>query len=296
MAACLTAGCEFVLNGITYDPGELPDIAMSDGPDVNPDLLGLDIKMVDMTKPIGNPDSGMDMTNPNPMPDGGTDAAIDMTPQPTDGPPPDLLADMTKIPNPDGGNTDGGPPPDMVPEPDLKMPLNCGNLKQDGDETDVDCGGSCSPCVKQGMGCKLDADCDNTNEGLLCIMGACGWQVVVTDVSAYKGNLQWPAAACGRWLDSTGGNYPGGDFPIIPNSMPQGPAKAMGIIGMTATVKDGMGNFVSCGGFTTPFKEIQGSRRVNNVPCKAPGGTVNNKQGFEIGKGGLATCKQVLNL
>src|SRR6218665_231278 len=34
----------------------------------------------------------------------------------------------------------------------------CGDGKQDGDETDVDCGGACAPC-SQGMKCLQKSDC-----------------------------------------------------------------------------------------------------------------------------------------
>ena len=38
------------------------------------------------------------------------------------------------------------------------VPLACMNGRQDGSETDLDCGGSCSPCAT-GKTCKLDPDC-----------------------------------------------------------------------------------------------------------------------------------------
>ena len=37
-------------------------------------------------------------------------------------------------------------------------PDTCKNGKKDGGETDVDCGGSCTPCVA-GKGCIVGADC-----------------------------------------------------------------------------------------------------------------------------------------
>jgi hypothetical protein len=63
--------------------------------------------------------------------------------------------------------------PDMVPPadqliviaPDLVVPArdlvslpSCFNMSRDGDETDVDCGGSCLPCAG-GLSCLVDADC-----------------------------------------------------------------------------------------------------------------------------------------
>lgn len=45
----------------------------------------------------------------------------------------------------------------------------CNNNKKDGDETDVDCGGSCPGCSK-GKSCKKDSDCKS---GLECSNGKC---------------------------------------------------------------------------------------------------------------------------
>ncbi|MGC8929852.1 MAG: hypothetical protein ACP5OZ_05010, partial [Candidatus Woesearchaeota archaeon] len=45
----------------------------------------------------------------------------------------------------------------------------CNNNKKDGDETDVDCGGSCDPCAK-GESCKKNSDCKS---GLECSSGKC---------------------------------------------------------------------------------------------------------------------------
>jgi hypothetical protein len=47
-------------------------------------------------------------------------------------------------------------------------PLTCGNEERDGDETDVDCGGSCLPCGP-GSPCEGPADCTST----LCDAGLC---------------------------------------------------------------------------------------------------------------------------
>jgi hypothetical protein len=46
---------------------------------------------------------------------------------------------------------------------------HCGDATQNGDETGVDCGGSCLPC-QLGGGCKLATDCVN---GLNCTAGTC---------------------------------------------------------------------------------------------------------------------------
>jgi hypothetical protein len=45
---------------------------------------------------------------------------------------------------------------------------SCSNAKKDGDETGLDCGGTCSPC-KDGGGCKVGPDC----ESHVCTGGAC---------------------------------------------------------------------------------------------------------------------------
>ena len=45
---------------------------------------------------------------------------------------------------------------------------HCSDRVRDGDETDVDCGGSCKPCGASAA-CALDADCDSS----ACVAGAC---------------------------------------------------------------------------------------------------------------------------
>jgi hypothetical protein len=46
---------------------------------------------------------------------------------------------------------------------------DCGDAAKNGDETDVDCGGSCAPCVPRAA-CLVDADCTNGT----CAVGVCG--------------------------------------------------------------------------------------------------------------------------
>jgi hypothetical protein len=48
------------------------------------------------------------------------------------------------------------------------LPDHCGNDSLDGDETDIDCGGSCAPC-SAGAACVEDADC----LGGRCVAGSC---------------------------------------------------------------------------------------------------------------------------
>ncbi|MFT4572159.1 MAG: hypothetical protein ACI91F_003057, partial [Candidatus Binatia bacterium] len=51
---------------------------------------------------------------------------------------------------------------------DPPLPASCSNVTQDGDETDVDCGGTCSACVI-GQGCSVVSDCVSGE----CVGGAC---------------------------------------------------------------------------------------------------------------------------
>ena len=36
---------------------------------------------------------------------------------------------------------------------------HCASGARDGDESDVDCGGSCAPCARANASCAVDADC-----------------------------------------------------------------------------------------------------------------------------------------
>jgi hypothetical protein len=47
-------------------------------------------------------------------------------------------------------------------------PGSCSDHEKDGDETDLDCGGSCSPCLPGGH-CKVTSDC----AGSVCVAGRC---------------------------------------------------------------------------------------------------------------------------
>jgi len=53
-------------------------------------------------------------------------------------------------------------------------PAVCRNLKKDGDETDIDCGGSCLDCAN-GESCRLDSDCVNDfcNSSNKCASPSC---------------------------------------------------------------------------------------------------------------------------
>lgn len=51
-------------------------------------------------------------------------------------------------------------------------PAWCSDHVQDGDETDVDCGGNCPPCGPR-LGCLIDADCSPTAAGCDVTSGGC---------------------------------------------------------------------------------------------------------------------------
>lgn len=51
----------------------------------------------------------------------------------------------------------------------LVEPLTCGDGLQNGDETDVDCGGSCLARCANGRGCSIDGDCSSGH----CVSNVC---------------------------------------------------------------------------------------------------------------------------
>lgn len=58
-------------------------------------------------------------------------------------------------------NTDSGPPTGTSDDPSsgtTAVPESCSDNQQDGDETDLDCGGSCPPCEAD-LGCVENSDC-----------------------------------------------------------------------------------------------------------------------------------------
>ena len=64
---------------------------------------------------------------------------------------------------------DAGDPGDPLPDPKP----TCADGIKNGDETDVDCGGSCPAC-KQGEGCVATKDCVSIDTGsLACANGTC---------------------------------------------------------------------------------------------------------------------------
>eukprot|EP00520_Triparma_pacifica_P008820 CAMPEP_0118651770 /NCGR_PEP_ID=MMETSP0785-20121206/10958_1 /TAXON_ID=91992 /ORGANISM="Bolidomonas pacifica, Strain CCMP 1866" /LENGTH=1735 /DNA_ID=CAMNT_0006544235 /DNA_START=47 /DNA_END=5251 /DNA_ORIENTATION=- len=77
------------------------------------------------------------------------------TPAPTTSPTPAPSAAPTTSPTP-------------APTKSPTLPI-CRNGAMDGDETDTDCGGSCSPCL-EGQACLVSTDCESEN----CNGGFCG--------------------------------------------------------------------------------------------------------------------------
>jgi len=55
-----------------------------------------------------------------------------------------------------------------------KKPISCSNLELDGDETDIDCGGSCPPC-ELNKDCLIDSNCESgfCNSSKKCANPAC---------------------------------------------------------------------------------------------------------------------------
>ena len=92
---------------------------------------------------------------------------------------------------------------------------HCGNAKKDGDETGVDCGGTCSPC-KDGSGCKVAPDCEShVCTGGACLAPACDDKAKngnETDFDCGGGVCSTCATgkACGKSTDCTSKNCTGG--------------------------------------------------------------------------------------
>ena len=84
---------------------------------------------------------------------------VDLTP-PTDLVPDDAAFDLAMPPDLARG--------DLVSSPDLLPPAFCFDKMKDGNESDVDCGGACSPCAA-GQHCNVAGDCASmTCTALLC--------------------------------------------------------------------------------------------------------------------------------
>lgn len=86
------------------------------------------------------------------------------TPAPTPAPAPVPAPVPTPVPTPTPAPT---PVPVPVPIPAPPVPLHCSNAVWDGDESDLDCGGSCLPCPPSGcpqcLSCWTNSDCVTGN-------------------------------------------------------------------------------------------------------------------------------------
>jgi len=91
-----------------------------------------------------------------------------------------------------------------VGAPDVKSDTStCGDGKKDGDETDVDCGGSCAKC-NDGQACVLESDCASQR----CSASVCGvraWSVESLGSNlTIPGNQTWTSGApSGLYLTPT---------------------------------------------------------------------------------------------
>ena len=68
----------------------------------------------------------------------------------------------------DDSTPTGDPPTGTSTGMTTTTPGACDDAQQNGDETDVDCGGACAPCGA-GLGCADDDDC----ETMACHSGQC---------------------------------------------------------------------------------------------------------------------------
>lgn len=145
---CLLA----MFNGCGEDPSPRRDTPSTDG--------GFDAAF-DAARPAdGGFDAGFDAALPT---DGGLDAAFDAAP-PTDG---GLDAGSDAAPPADGG-LDAGSDAASPPAP------RCDDGLRNGDETDLDCGGSCAPCATD-RACLAPADCEDG----ICAAGSCKSSFVI---------------------------------------------------------------------------------------------------------------------
>lgn len=138
IAAALVAVASLLV-GCGSSPGGDSEVSPADaGADAAPgDVVDSDSGAD--TAPV--PDAGVDTA---PLPDVGVDTA----------PLPDVGVDTAPVPD---VGVDTTPPPDAgvdtAPLPDAGIDGTCFDFERNGDETEVDCGGSCAPCLVQ-LGCE----------------------------------------------------------------------------------------------------------------------------------------------
>ena len=99
------------------------------------------------------------------------------------------------------------PPPDLILLPDLTLgdmkPPSCTDNHKNGDESDVDCGGSCPMKCSAGKGCNASADCKAT---AACFQNRCSCTTKPNfNNFALQGNLNYPVGVAIVDLDNNGG-------------------------------------------------------------------------------------------
>src|SRR5207237_681320 len=140
-----------------------------------------------------------------------------------------------------GGDDGPGAGGDLGPGP------SCADGRRDGDETDVDCGGSCAPCALGRM-CQRAAGCG----GRRCVSGACGAPSTACNDEVIDGSgadvdcggPQCPRCRDGRSClgnnDCQNGNCSGGT------------CRAVMMGNCMDGIKNGMETDVDCGGGVCP--------------------------------------------
>jgi hypothetical protein len=117
-----------------------------------------------VTVPIPTPPAAPNVTPPTPpnvsVP---TPPNVTTPPQPT---PPNATPPTPPMPIPPNATTPPPPPPvPIVITPPTPLPAHCSDSTWNGDESDLDCGGSCPGCLSSGMYnyCWDNSDCQSGN-------------------------------------------------------------------------------------------------------------------------------------
>jgi hypothetical protein len=160
-------------------------------------------------------------------------------------PPPDTAVPVDMVRPADLTTVDLIHPPDLVPPADLLQSLACDDGIQDGDEADVDCGGSRCPQCAVGRRCATAGDCATRT----CVHGTCVLAVSCQDgvrdgdeSDVDCGGSACPACGdgllCGTAFDCLGGRCEHAD----------GGASVCGEGACADGVRDGNESDVDCGG------------------------------------------------
>lgn len=83
----------------------------------------------------------------------------------------------------------------------------CSDLAQNGDETDVDCGGSCSPCA-DGLHCAIGADCISAS----CTATVCDATATTTTTTTSTTTTTYPPASSGQTFLENQSYAPAGGY------------------------------------------------------------------------------------